>query len=137
LSVRQRPMGIKLLTILQIVLGILFLLGALAIGVAGFGLPEIFPHVRVFPVRLFTVAVVLFILAVIEFTLAFGVWSGKSWACTASLAFAILSVVFFVFSLFLRPGLGELASLIIDLLVLYYLMQPRVQAYFGKGASAS
>jgi uncharacterized membrane protein (DUF2068 family) len=136
LLVRQHPIGINLLTLLQILLGILFLLGALAISVAGFGLPEVFPHVRFLPVRLFTVAVVLFILAVIEFALAFGVWSGKRWAWTASLAFAILSVVFFVFSLFLRPGLGELVSLIIDLLVLYYLMQPRVQAYFGKGASA-
>jgi uncharacterized membrane protein (DUF2068 family) len=135
--VRQRPMGIRLLTILEILLGILFLLGALSIAVAGFGLLEVFPHIRLFPVRLFTVAVVLFIVAVIEFALAFGVWSGRSWAWTASLAFAILSVVFFVFSLFLRPGLGELASLIIDLLVLYYMMQPRVQAYFGKGVSAS
>jgi uncharacterized membrane protein (DUF2068 family) len=135
LSARQRPIGVKLLTILQILLGILFLLGALAIGVAGFGLPEVFPHFRFLPVRLFTVAAVLFVLAAIEYVLGFGVWSGKGWAWSASLAFAIFSVVFFVFSLFLRPGLGELASLVIDLLVLYYLMQPKVQAYFGKGAA--
>jgi uncharacterized membrane protein (DUF2068 family) len=114
----------------------LFFFGAFALTVAGFGLPEVFPHVRFFPVRLSVVAIVLFILAAIELVLAFGVWSGIRWAWGSSLAFAVLGVVFFVFSLFLRPGLGEILALIIDLLVLYYLMQPRVQAYFGKGAAA-
>jgi uncharacterized membrane protein (DUF2068 family) len=121
---------------LQILLGILFFLGAFALTVVGFGLPEVFPHVRLFPVRLFVVAIVLFVLAAIELVMAFGVWSGFGWAWGSSLAFAVLGVVFFVFSLFLRPGLGEIVALIIDLLVLYYLMQPRVQAYFGKGAAA-
>jgi uncharacterized membrane protein (DUF2068 family) len=121
---------------LQILLGILFFLGAFALTVVGFGLPEVFPHVRLFPVRLFVVAIVLFVLAAIELVMAFGVWSGFGWAWGSSLAFAVLGVVFFVFSLFLKPGLGEIVALIIDLLVLYYLMQPRVQAYFGKGAAA-
>jgi len=136
LSVRQRPGGVRLLAILQILLGILFFLGALALTIVGFGLPEVFPHVRLFPVRLFVVAIVLFVLVAIEFVLAVGVWRGIGWAWGSSLAFAVLGVVFFVFSLFLRPGLGEILALIIDLLVLYYLMQPRVQAYFGKGAAA-
>ena len=136
MSVRHRPGGVRLLAILQILLGTLFFLGAFALTVVGFGLPEVFPHVRFFPVRLFVVAIVLFVLAAIEFVLAFGVWSGFGWAWGSSLAFAVLGVVFFVFSLFLRPGLGEIVALITDLLVLYYLMQPRVQAYFGKGAAA-
>jgi hypothetical protein len=136
LSVRQRPGGVSVLAILQVLLGILFFLGALALTVVGFGLPEVFPHVRFFPVRLFVVAIVLFGLGAIEVVLAVGVWRGIGWAWGISLAFAVLGVVFFVFSLFLRPGLGEIVALIIDLLVLYYLMQPRVQAYFGKGAAA-
>lgn len=136
MSVRQRPGGVTLLATLQILLGILFFFGAFALTVAGFGLPEVFPHVRLFPVRLFVVAIVLFVLAAIELGLAFGVWSGIGWAWGSSLAFAVLGVVFFVFSLFLRPGLGEIVALIIDLLVLYYLMQPKVQAYFGKGVAA-
>jgi uncharacterized membrane protein (DUF2068 family) len=133
LTVRQRPRGVKLLSTLQVLLGTLFLLGAFSTAVAGFGLPEMFPHVRIFPVRLLVVAAVLLVLAAVEFVLAFGAWSGKRWAWSACLAFAVLAVVFFVFSLFLRPGLGEVASLIIGILVLYYLMQPKVEAYFGKG----
>jgi uncharacterized membrane protein (DUF2068 family) len=118
-------------------LGILFVLGALTLAVMGSGLPEFLPRVRSFYVGSPVVAPVLLVLGGIEFVLAFGVWSGKGWAWVSSLAFAILSVVFFVFSLFLRPGLGELFSLIIDLLVLYYLMHPRVEAYFGKRAVES
>jgi uncharacterized membrane protein (DUF2068 family) len=134
LSARPRPRGVELLTVLQMLLGILFLLGALTLTVVGSGLPEFLPRVRSFSVGLSVVALVLFVLGGIEFVLAFGVWSRKGWAWGASLGFAILSVVFFVFSLFLRPGLRELVSLIIDLLVLYCLMQPRVEAYFGKRA---
>jgi hypothetical protein len=136
LSARQHPNGVTLLVLLQVLLGVLFLLGVFALTVFGFGLPEVVPHVRFFSVRLFVVVIILFLLAAIEFVLAYGLWNGMRWAWGASLAFAVLGVVFFVFSLFLRPGLGEIASLIIDLLVLYYLIQPRVQAYFGKGTTA-
>ena len=126
-----------MLALLQVLLGILFLLGVFALTVIGFGLPEVFPHVRFLPVRLFVVVIGLLFVAAIEFLLAFGVWNGMGWAWGASLAFAVLGIAFFVFSLFLRPGIGEIASLIIDLLVLYYLMQPRVQAYFRKGVAVS
>jgi uncharacterized membrane protein (DUF2068 family) len=118
-------------------LGILFLLAVFALTVIGFGLPEVLPHVRFLPVRMFVVVIALLFIAAIEFLLAFGVWNGMGWAWGASLTLAVLGIVFFVFSLFLRPGIGEIASLIIDLLVLYYLMQPRVQAYFRKGVAVS
>lgn len=135
MSARERPSGVTLLVVLQVLLGVLFLLGVFALTVVGFGLQEVVPHVRFFPIRMFVVVIVLFVLAAIEFVLAYGLWNGMGWAWGASLIFAVLGIVFFVFSLFLRPGFGEIASLIIDLLVLYYLMQPRVQAYFGKGTA--
>jgi len=124
-----------LLVVLEVLLGILFVSGVLALTVLGFSLPQVVPHVRFFPVRLFTISVVLLLLAGVEFVLAFGVWVGKGWAWAFSLALAVLGVIFFIFSLFLRPNFGEIAALIIDLLLLYYLMQPRVQTYFGKGAT--
>jgi uncharacterized membrane protein (DUF2068 family) len=113
-----------------------FLLGVFALTVVGLSLQEVVPHIRLFPVRLIAVVIVLFIFAAIEFVLAFGVWNGMGWAWWASLVFAVLGIVFFVLSIFLRPGFGEIVSLIIDLLALYCLMQPRVQAYFGKGPAA-
>jgi uncharacterized membrane protein (DUF2068 family) len=121
------------LAILQISLGVLLFLGFVALTVVSFGLPELFPHIRLFfPVRLLVVAIILLVLAVIEFMLAYGLWSGMRWAWAASLAFALLGIVFAIFSLFLRPGVGEIASLIVNLLIVYYLMQPPIHAYFRK-----
>jgi uncharacterized membrane protein (DUF2068 family) len=137
LSARQRPSAISILVALQVLLGVLFLFGVFSLTVLRLSLTEVVPHVRLFPVRLFVVVVALLAFAAIEFVLAFGLWSRMSWAWWGSLAFAVLGIVFFVLSLFLRPGLGEIASLILDLLVLYYLMQPRVQAYFGQGGTTS
>jgi uncharacterized membrane protein (DUF2068 family) len=122
-----------LLAILEAFLGILLLVGVFAI-VAGFGLPELFPRFRFFPIRLFAIAIVLFVVAAIDFLLAFGLWNGFSWAWGATLVFAILGIAFAVFSLFLRPGIGEILSLIINLLVVYYLMQPRVHTYFTRNS---
>ncbi len=122
-----------MVAVLHILLGILLLLGGFALTVIGFGLPEMFPHVRWFAVRSVVVGIALVVFALIDFVLAYGLWNGKGWAWFAALVFALLGIVFSVFSLFLRPGMGELIWLIIDLLIVYYLMQPRVQAYFGRG----
>ena len=136
MSARQRPNDVVLLVLLEILLGILFVFGVFALTALGFSLPTVVPHVRIFPLRLFTVTIILLLFAGVEFVLAYGVWSGKGWAWTGSLAWTVLGIVFFIFSLFLRPSFGEIAALIIDLLLLYYLMQPRVQSYFGKAAAA-
>ena len=138
MSTRERPTGVTLLGVLQGFLGILLLLGFIALTIVSFGLPELFPHMRLlFPVRLFVVAVILLVLALVEFMLAYGLWSGMSWTWVASLAFALLGIVFAIFSLFLRPGIGEIISLLVNLLIVYYLMQPRIHSYFGKGSSGS
>lgn len=129
---RQRPGDVTFLVILEILLGVLFLLGVFAIA-AGLRVEEVVPHVRLVPVRSFVVVLVLLVLGAFEFVLAYGLWSHMTWAWGVSLAVAVLEIVFYVFSLFLRPGFGEIASLIIDLLVLYYLMHPGVQKYFKEG----
>lgn len=134
---RGRPAGVTLLAVLEGFLGILLFLGFIALTVVSFGLPELFPHMRlIIPVRLFVVAIILLVLALVEFLLAYGLWSGMRWAWVASLVFALLGIVFAIFSLFLRPGIGEITSLIVNLLIVYYLMQPRIQSYFGKGSPA-
>jgi uncharacterized membrane protein (DUF2068 family) len=136
LSARQRPGSVTLLVTLQILLGVLFLFGVFALAVASFRLEEVVPHIRFLPLRSSFVVILLLLLGAIEFVLAYGLWNRMSWAWGASLVLAVLGIIFFVFSLFLRPGFGEIASLIIDLLVLYCLMQPRVHAYL-KGSKAA
>ena len=127
------PFSIKLLTVLEIILGILELLGALAVAVASFALPEMFPRVRLLAPRSMFSGLVLFVFAFVEFILAYGVWKGKGWAWIGSLIFAVIGVVFSAFTLFMRPRLGEVIALVLNLVIMYYLMQPGVQGYFGKG----
>ena len=76
---------------------------------------------------------VLLVLAIVDFILAYGLWNGKSWAWVTALIFAFLGIVFSGFMLFIRPALGQMASLVVDLLILYYLLQPKVQRHFGRG----
>lgn len=134
MTAKVRPLGVTILTVLQILQGILILVGGLALSIAGLIIPEIFPHVRFFAVRSGLLGVGLVALAVIDFILAYGLWKGKGWAWIATLIFAVLGVAFSVISLFMRPRVGELVSLMLDLVILYYLMQPRIQAYFGRGS---
>jgi len=134
LSTVRRPFGVTLVTILQVLLGILVLLGGVALTSVGFVLPEIIPHVRWFALRSLIFGLGLLVFALIDFTLAFGLWNGKGWAWIGSLAFALIGIIFSVLSLFVNPRIGELVSLIIDLVIVYYLMQPRVHAYFGGAA---
>jgi len=60
-------------------------------------------------------------------------WKGKGWAWIGSLIFAVIGLVFSAFTLFMRPRVGEAIALVLNLVIMYYLMQPRVQSYLGKG----
>ncbi len=131
-----RPFGVTLLTVLEIVLGILTLLGGMALVFVGFILPEIFPRVRYIAAGSTLSGFGLIGLAVVDFIVAFGLWSGVNWARTLALIFAVFGIGFSVLSLFLRPRVGELIALLLDLVIVYYLMQPRVQRYFETQATA-
>ena len=128
-----RPFGVTLAAVLQILLGILELVGGVAVAFVSFVLPEMFPHVRFFAPRSVFSGLGLVAFALIDFILAYGLWKGKGWAWFASIIFAVIGLVFSALSLFMRPRLGEGISLILNVVIIYYLMQPRVQSYFGKG----
>jgi Predicted membrane protein (DUF2127) len=128
-----RPFGIKLLVVLQIILGILELLGAVALAFVSLVLLEMFPHVRFFAPRSPFSGLGLVVLAFLQFVLAYGLWKGKGWAWIGSLIFAVIGLVFSALTLFMRPRLGEVIALVLNLVIMFYLMQPRVQSYFGKG----
>lgn len=120
-----------MVSLLHILLALLFIFGGATMLAVSFVIPEMFPHIR-FAVRSATLGIALVILAVIDFILAYGLWTGRRWAWIASLAFAVLGIVITVLSLFGRPGLGAIFALILYLLVIYYLMQPRVHAFLVK-----
>lgn len=126
MSLRNRPGGITFLTIIETVLGLLLVLGVIATRV------EIVRHIRW---SIESAALLLIVLAVMSFSLAYGFWVGKAWAWTGGMALAVFAIIFSVFSLFVRPTLGEVIYLLANLFVIYYLMQPRIQGYFGRNIS--
>ena len=128
-----RPFGVTLLAVLQIILGILELLGALAVAFVSIVLPEMFPRMRLFAPRSTGSGLVLVVFAFVEFILAYGLWKGKGWAWIGSLIFAVIVLVFSALTLFMRPRVGGVIAVVLNLVIMYYLMQPRVQSYFGKG----
>jgi hypothetical protein len=134
LAAGVRPFGVKVLTVLEIALGVLTLLGGMALLFAGFILPEIFPRIRYVAAGSALSGFGLVGLAIVDFIVAFGLWTGVNWARTLALIFAVFGIGFSVLSLFLRPRVGEFIALILDLVIVYYLMQPRVQSYFQTQA---
>jgi hypothetical protein len=77
--------------------------------------------------------VILIILAIAELVLAYGFWSGKRWAWLSGITLAILGTGFSIFSLYRQPNIGAAIYLLVDLLLIYYLMQPKVHNYFRHG----
>jgi hypothetical protein len=137
LMTKERPIGVTILAVLEAILGVMVLLGGLSIVIEGFILSDMIPRVRWFPTRIIGGGIALLVFALIDFALAIGLWVGKRWAWIAGLVCAILGIMLGVFSLFVRPGIGELVALVLDLVIIYYLMQPKVQAYFPKGLKAA
>lgn len=146
----SRPGGITVLTILEGIASFAMLLGGAALlvlsaflGSGGWDLiPEeelaealtempwasTFTSVQIIALTtafLTGVGIVLLILAVLGFIMTWGLWSGKSWARTITMILAVISIVTGLFSL---PG--SLISILINIVILYYLTRPHIQAYF-------
>jgi len=146
----SRPGGITVLTILQGITSFVMLVGGVGLLVlsqflaaGGWDLiPEEelaeafqqYPWASTFtdvPILAITTAfltglgLVLLILAVLGFIMTWGLWSGKSWARTITMILAVISIVTGIFSL---PG--SLISILIAIVILYYLRQPEIIDYF-------
>ena len=73
------------------------------------------------------IGIVLLFIAIIGFIMTWGLWAGKKWARTITMILSVLGLLVALFSL---PG--SLISMLLHLLVLYYLTRPHVKAYYYK-----
>ena len=137
----KRPTGITILGILYILGGTGIMLLAIILGFLSsvlldslvqnptfmlFGSVEYFLTSSVF-------ALVLGIVAIIQFTIAGALFSRKNWGRTVVIIFVIIDVTFETISLFVGNVMG-IIFLIFDIIVLYYMWRPHVMAYF-KGVN--
>ncbi len=138
-QVKQRPTGVTILAILQILGGLFFLvIGGFALVLAGFlgmggmvpGMPDM-PEMPMFLPFLGGVAAIIGIIMIavgfLSFAVAYGYWNGLGWAWTLGLVVAVIGLILGLISL---PS--GIVWIIIDALVIYYLTRPHVKTYFGK-----
>lgn len=129
----QRPSGVTILVILEVIGGLFELgIGALMFSAAallGDMMPEDVPGLGGVLTGLFSaIGIVLVIMGLIAFLIAYGLWTGQGWAWILCLIFSIIGIIIGILSL---PG--GIIGLIIDIIILYYITRPHVKAFFGKG----
>ena len=127
MSLKVRPTGVTILAILEIISG------AIAIGIGiffsalwgsmGMGMMMDFGGSAIMGI----ISSIIVALGAISFLMAWGLLKGKPWAWTITLILTIISLIFDLPSM-------NIIGLIIDIVILYYLFRPHVQAYFGKSA---
>jgi len=147
MSISTRPGGVTILALVLCIFGVLLLVGAAALlSAASFvgeyidlvrqtmgTIPSLPPGIDLVAMvtAVFTaIAAVLILLGIVNFPLAWGIFSGKGWAWTSSIIISVIWIIIGVVTLIAVVGVF---ILIIAALILYYLYRPHVKEFFGKG----
>jgi len=127
-----RPTGIAILAILGFIGGILALLGgALFIAVAGSGILTSY-GVGMFSGFVSILGGVIIVLGLFTLFVSWGMWSGKSWAWYLAVVLYAIGLIGGLVIL-VAGGIVGIVSVLIELLLLWYLFRPHVKAFFGIG----
>ena len=125
----ERPTGIAILAVLQALGGLASLAGGILglIGAAFLGgfYPQGVPGFVSGFVGIF--GVFMIILAIVNFVVVYGFWTGQGWSWTIGIIVAGISIITSLSSL---PS--SLFGLIINVAIIYYLTRPYVKKFFGK-----
>ena len=119
MATRSRPLGVTIIAILS---GISGIVGIVLGIVASLIIPP--------------AGVVSIVIGLIWLGLAWGLWTGKGWAWIVTVIIAIISIIFNIFGA-VTGHFGQIISLIIAAVMLYYLTRPNVKEYFGRGTKIS
>ena len=146
-NVKKRPTGITILAVLQIIFGVLFLLGAVGMFLVasladaadledaiGEDAPDWISDN--FAMAFGALGVLFLIIGIVGFVLGYGYLKGIGWAWTVGIIFAVLGIIGDIIETIVDRTADVLASsiigIIIALLIIYYLTRPHVKAFFGK-----
>jgi len=126
----ERPLGVTILGVLGIVGSVLCIL--LGIGLAFLGI-AFFPAGGEFAQFLGgfvgIIGMVIIVMGVLSAVLSWGLLNGKYWAWLITLILEVLGVISSL-GLLLSAPFFALFSLAIPVVVIWYLLQPHVRAYF-------
>lgn len=140
-TTNPRPTGVTIIAILNIISGIIMLIGGLGLAAIGSILPAmttVDPNAGgqmalagLLGVGGIAVGGILIILGIISFIVAWGLLKGKSWAWIVTVILSVISIVIGIISL-VGGNFGSIINIIIAGIIIYYLYRPHVKAYFGK-----
>ncbi|MFW9870010.1 MAG: hypothetical protein ACFFFO_12870 [Candidatus Thorarchaeota archaeon] len=112
----DRPLGVTILAILEILGGLLNLL--VAVGLFALGALDPF-----FGIIWLMVGAIMAILALLALVIGWGLWALKSWAWMLAL---ILNIINLILNIFSQGWFGA----IINLIIIIYLQQPDIKSRF-------
>jgi hypothetical protein len=140
LEVIKRPTGVTVIAVLVIIGGIILLLagiGAVAVG-------SLFLS-QITGLGFIIIGVIILAVGIGYLVVSYGLLKGKRWAWTITvvllfigIAIDVASIIFGSFAInmdmstFLTSNSGSIASIIISVIILYYLYRPHIKSYFGK-----
>jgi uncharacterized membrane protein (DUF2068 family) len=76
------------------------------------------------------VGAIMLLIGLVELVIFWGLWTGKSWARFLAIIFAILGILFNLMSV-VGGGLTAIVGLLIGVVILWYLFQPQVKAFYA------
>ena len=140
-TTKPRPTGVTIIAILNIISGIIMLIGGVGLAAVGSILPTLttvdpnaggqMAVAGLLGVGGAAVGGILIILGIISFIVAWGLLKGKSWAWTVTVVLSVISIVIGIISI-VGGNFGSIINIIIAGIIIYYLYRPHVKAYFGK-----
>lgn len=118
---QERPLGITIIGALWIIRGLLALVAGLGVATVGtlvaggIGL---------------VIGLLMILLGLIDLALGVGCMKAWPWVWTVGVIVAILNVISGIMEI-ASTGIRGALAIIIPVIILYYLMQPQVKAWFG------
>jgi len=128
-----RPPGVTILTVLQILVGFIdILIGIILLAVYAFALSFVgMGFSAAFAFFLIPLAIAYFAFGFISFVLAYGLWTGRPWAWTATMIISIIGLIIAIVGL-IFGSLANVIPIIFYGLILAYLSTANVRAFFGR-----
>lgn len=140
MEIKKRPTGVTVIAILVIIDGILLLLA----GIEAVAVGSLFIS-QITGLGFVIIGAIILAVGIGYLVVSYGLLKGKKWAWTITvvllfigMAIDVASIIFGSFAInmdistFLSANSGSIASIIISVIILYYLYRPHIKSYFGK-----
>jgi drug/metabolite transporter (DMT)-like permease len=140
MDIKKRPTGVTIIAILIIIGGILLLLA----GIGGVAVGSLFIS-QIIGLGFVIIGAIILAVGIGYLVVSYGLLKGKRWAWTITVVLLFIGIVINVVSIifgsfainmdlstFLTVNSGNIAGIIISVIILYYLYRPHVKSYFGK-----